>query len=174
LPSSARPPITAIKRPLLALAIVLGILGTVWAYERFQASVKQPVSAPAEHLAAAAYALDITLTFPAAADAFALNEPYSLLLTFRGETLLKETEPIDPGRPLQVKKIPNVVEGRNEFYLEVTPAENDEPRDHAVRLRILRDDVVVAEQTLWSPPGEPVQGLMTLTVPAAAKVDEHE
>jgi hypothetical protein len=174
LPSSALPPITALKRPLLALAIVLGILGTVWAYERFQASVKQPISAPAERLAADAYELDITLTFPAAADAFALNDPSSLLLTFRGKTLLKESEPIEPGRPLQVKKVPDVVEGRNEFYLEATPAESDEPRDHAVRLRILRDNVVVAEQTLWSPPGEPVQGLMTLTLPATAQVDEHE
>lgn len=174
MPSSARPPITAIKRPLLALAIVLGILGTVWAYEKFQASVKQPISAPAERLAADAYDLDITLTFPAAADAFALNDPHSLLLTFRGKTLLKVTAPVEPGRPLEVKKIPHVVEGRNEFYLEVTPAESDEPRDHAVRLRILRDDVVVAEQTLWSPPGEPVQGLVTLTVPATAKVEDHE
>lgn len=171
---SARPPITAIKRPLLALAIVLGILGTVWSYERFQASVQQPVSAPAERLAADPYRLDITLTFPAAADAFALSDPYSLLLSFRGKTLLKETEPIESGRPLLVKQIPGVVEGRNEFYLEVTPAESDEPREHAVRLRILRDNEVIAEQTLWSPPGEPVRGLTTLVVPTATKIDEHE
>jgi hypothetical protein len=88
--------------------------------------------------------------------------------------LLEETEPIEPGRPLRVAKIPEVVEGRNEFYLEAIPAENEVPREHAVRLRILQGQQVVAEQTLWSPPGEPVRGLMTLIVPAAPSTNERE
>ena len=172
--SPARIHVSLWKRPFLALAIATGILGTVWAYERFQASVRPAVALPAEQATSAIYDLEITLTFTAVADAFALDDAHSLLLSFRGQPLLKRAEPVEAGQPLEIQEIPGVVVGRNEFYLEVFPADESALREHAVRLRILQAGNVVAEQTLWSPAGEPVRGVIRLDVPANSSAELGE
>ena len=161
-------------RPLLALAIVIGILGSVAAYMKFQAAHQVVAEAPQEKAAKASYNLEVTLTFDAAADAFALQDATSLLVTFRGYAILKKTEPVIAGESLKVEDVAGIVEGRNEFFLQATPSDTGGASQHAARVRILQAENVVAEQTMWSPAGEPVQGLLTLEVPATSTEAAHE
>jgi hypothetical protein len=84
--------------------------------------------------------------------------------------------------------------GRNEFYIKATPAEPDRETDEfaldespssrpvsrAVRVRILRDGVPIGDQTLWSEPGQPVEGVAAVEVepapsdPTVDRQSEHD
>ena len=157
-------------RPLLAIGIAAAILGTVEAYMLFQASLPHPKLERIEQPAAGKFALDLTLTFAAQADNF---EPHSLQVLFAGQEVLSKTDPLPPGTPVVVD-LPTLVEGQNELFIQAGVGESDSKVARAVRARILRDGTPIAEQTLWSEPGEPVAGAMTIDVPQAAEDAPHD
>ncbi len=186
-------------RLVLAAVFSLAVLGTVKGYMLFLHSLP----AVASHRLSAASAarghfrVDVTLSFTARADAFSV-EPMSLALSLQGgQRLLELTEPIQAGRVVTIDPVEGITEGLNELFIEIgTAADEDvgaspEGADgfgagpvlaangaavaRAVRVRVLRDDVVIAEETVWSDPGEPVTGRIILDVPPAAGVDDaHE
>lgn len=162
-------------RPALALLLSVIILLGVHSYLRFADSLRRRVvSQPAVVAAAGEYTADITLTFPAEADSFALDST-SLLLKQQNEVLLKREGLVPAGEPLKIERLPNIVVGENEFYFSCVPQPGTEHQALAVRIRLFHDGVLVAERTFWSEPGLPPQGTITLTVPAAAahKHDDH-
>jgi hypothetical protein len=160
-------------RPILALLLVVAILGGVQAYMTFQASL--PAARPVQQIEAKAegvFTADVTLTFDAEPDVFSL-EPTSVLVLFRGTELLRKDATVKAGTPLLISDIPGMAEGRNEFYVKATPPEDETDQSRAVRVRVLRDGIPVAEHTLWSEPGTPVEGAVQIDVPRATQAEEH-
>jgi hypothetical protein len=161
-------------RPILAIVISAGILLGVHSYLRFAQSLRgKPAVAEADVAASGTYSADITLTFDAQADEFAL-EPVSLVFKRQQETLLKREELVPAGTPLVIENLPGIVEGENEFYFECVPKEDGRQIARAVRIRLFHDGVPVAEQTLWAEPGMVPHGAVVLKVersPHAPRAD---
>ena len=155
-------------RPLSAIAVVILILGGVQFYMSQRPTVVRQV-ADEEVQAGGDFSLDITLTFDAGPDAFALdvNDAPSLLVLFRGNELIRETELVSAGEVVTVEKIDNVVNGQNEFFVQATPADSDALLARALRIRILRDGQVISDSSLWSEPGETIQGTLLLELSLA-------
>lgn len=161
-------------RPLFAMLIPFVVFGSVRAYALFERSLPTPpvVSIVADE-AAGKFSIDLTLTFDAAVDDFAL-EPVSAVVQLLGKDLLRSKEPHSAGTPILLEDIDGVVEGTNTFFVKVAPAENDFASQRAVRLRVLRDGRPVVDQTLWSARGDVVEGIVEVLVPRHAASDPHE
>ena len=162
-------------RPLIALILSATILLGVHFYLRFAESLRSGRVVQLEETAATGiYSAEITLTFPAQADEFSL-EPTSLVLRQQGKELLRRDDLVPAGEPIVIPQIQGIIEGPNEFYFECVPRNEGEPVARAVRVRLLRDGVEVADETLWAPPGQVPRGRITLNVPATRKKanDDH-
>ena len=169
-------------RPLLAIAVIIGALGSVRAYVSFVNSATGREHQQFQETAAEGrFHLDLTLTFDARSDVFNLE---SVLLSLHGDTpLLKIEEDVPAGTVLVVDPVEGIVVGENEFYLKVATGEAEsggesafslpgdetsdeslpaEDRSRAVRVRVFQDDQLVAEKTLWSEPGQAVEGIIAV------------
>ncbi|MEQ8785296.1 MAG: hypothetical protein RIC55_03320 [Pirellulaceae bacterium] len=172
----------SIRRPLFAGGLVIGILGLVQLYMLFVASVPLASYDTSMRAAEGVFAVELTLTFDAGSDGFTLENESPVVVDFRGRNLMEGRGPFLMGEVITVSPVEGIVQSRdgqggvNSFAVDVTakPPERDAfaldapttstQLAHAVRLRILRDGQPVAEETLWSEPGQPVQGVVTLTV----------
>ncbi len=170
-------------RPILAAVISFAILGGLWVYTQVRPLTVAPLPAAIpEATAAARYAMDVTMTFSAEPDPFALTvdadqRPAALLVRFNGQELLRVTERLSAGDPITVDPLPGAVVGRNELFLEAAPPIKQGNRAHAVRIRILRDGVPFAEETFWSEPGTRLSASFPFTItdpPAATTPKDHE
>jgi hypothetical protein len=124
------------------------------------------VIAAFEPTAAGIFTVEVTLTFAAGPDPFALDldDAPALVVSFRGRDLLRRTEEIPAGQPIRIESVEGLVAGANEFYVAATPTAQDAAVARAIRVRILRDGATVAEQSLWSAPGESVNGIVVVDV----------
>ena len=168
-------------RPLLAIVITAVFLGGLYIYMRTRVYTV-PASGILEYIAAEDYALDLTLTFRADRDPFAFdpdNQP-TVLVRFRGEDILRRTEAVEPGTPLRLDVINNIVagdddhSGTNEFHFEIMDGGKFSVA-RAVRLRIFRDGDLVTDATRWFEPGEVISGTVALIVlrPATSSTHKH-
>jgi hypothetical protein len=162
-------------RPLLTVVIAVLVFGSVKGYMLFQDSLpKPPVIQTFARQAEGSFSVEIVLTFDAAADAFSL-EPTSALVQFHGEDLLRSQEPLPAGAPIVIEDVANVVAGKNSFYVKISAADDSFNSQHAVRLRVMRDGQPLAEHTIWSRPGEPVEGVIDVDVLGQQQTsDPHE
>jgi hypothetical protein len=166
-------------RPLLALALTLGIFAAVGGYLRFAEHTQRRAPASQEHeaaVAAGAFDVEITLTFDAGADAaFSLDptQATALRVEFRGRELLRREQPVAAGTPLHLEKVKGITPGANEFFIEAQPANQSLGVAHAVRVRVLRDSNPIADQTLWSDPGLPVRGAVSVEIPRDEAEHSH-
>lgn len=121
-----------------------------------------PQEAPARQLAPGEeLSLEITTTFSPQADPFALegDEGGGAPLVVRNAAReLFRGEGMEPGIPFRVHPIPGLSEGLNEIFLRAKPPLAESEKNHAVRVRILRDGEVVADQTLWGTGGAGIAG----------------
>ena len=158
-------------RPLVAILIAVFVIGGVHTFLKATGNydVKSTTAVDVGQLAArGTFAVDITLTFDAEADSFFADEPTSLLVRLGQTELLARADFVPAGTPLLIDPVPNIVQGRNEFYIQVIPRSEAEARSHAVRVRVLRDGQTIADETLWAEPGDPVTGRIVIDVPARA------
>ncbi|HTN76110.1 MAG TPA: hypothetical protein VL096_12715 [Pirellulaceae bacterium] len=152
-------------RPLIALTLAVLILSGVYSYLRFAETLRGR-HAVAEQTSPATghFSADITLTFAAEADAFAIDAT-SLIFKQQQRILLVKTGLVPAGEPLVIDPLPDVIAGDNAFYFECIPRATAEPLARAVRVRIFRDGELAAEQTLWSEPGQVPRGEIHLNLP---------
>ena len=154
-------------RPLLVLIIAIVILGGVQAFLSSGADgpVTRP-SAPTIEPSAKTYDIELILTFNAGADAFSVEDSGdapSLLVQLNGQKLLQRTDAIDLAEsPLLLRDVTAVAVGRNELFVQASPATSGVPA--ALRVRILTGLDVLAETTLWAPSGGTLQGTLELEV----------
>ena len=161
-------------RPLFALFIPLMVFGSVRAYTLFERSLPAPVViAISPQQAEGQFTLDLTLTFDAAPDEFDL-EPSSAVVQLQGRDIFRSKEPHQAATPIRLKNVEGVVEGINTFFVKVAPAKSDFTSQRAIRLRVLRDGEPVADHTLWSTPGEVVQGTVEVLVPKHRVSEPHK
>ena len=145
----------------------------------------KPVKGWARKEAKGRYFLEITPTFSAEKDPFALqldenDASNALLLMLGGKVILKVDDTLDAGEKIRIDPVPGLKVGINEFYLEANPAEEVVSLSHAIRVRVLHiregDLVETAEvmvdTTLWSEPGARVAETFELTL--KAKKDKKE
>ena len=182
-------------RPVLAIVVIAVALGSVKAYTSFVGSATGREHEQFQETAAEGrFHLELTLSFDARGDAF---NPESVLLKLHGDrVLLQVEEPVSAGTVLDVDPVEGIVVGSNEFYLKVATGENDTDADafslstedvasestvaggadksRAVRIRVFQDDQPIAEKTIWSEPGQAVDGTVTIEILSAARpAGEH-
>ncbi|MEZ4528756.1 MAG: hypothetical protein R2941_22810 [Desulfobacterales bacterium] len=110
--------------------------------------------------------LEITPAFAPEPDPFALQpEPGvprpALLVRMGNREILRVTEPMEPGIPLKINLPADPVPGKKEIWLEASPPLEAYRKTHALRIRVLENDAVTAEQTFWSEPGANVSGVLS-------------
>lgn len=133
-----------------------------------------PIQAPARQVVTRQdFTLEITPTFSPEPDPFALQDPTTTaapLVVRTAERELFRAARLEPGVPVRVHPVNGLVEGRNELYLQAQPPLSEADRDHAVRVRLLRNGQVVVDQTLWGQSGANVAGTIPFTL---SKVPEE-
>jgi hypothetical protein len=146
-------------RPLVVATLALAIFGALAAYERFVDTLPERTHASEEASAARGkFSVELTLSFDAAKDDFALENEPAVVVRMAGRDLIRADEPLTSGTPLRADDVAGIVQGNNAFFFRAVPAQDFMSRPCAARLRIFRDDDVIGENTLWSPPGGVVEG----------------
>ena len=165
---------------LFAAAIIsVGLLGGLSAYMHVKAQWRTAAPAYEPPAAAGIYSLEVTPSFSTEHNPFALDigdgsnaDTASLSVSLGERILLSKSGPIAAGEIVRVEAIDGIVVGKNELLVKVSVPLNKLSRSHAVRIRILRDGIQVADTTLWSEPRQPVSGVVTLEVAAAEEIEE--
>jgi hypothetical protein len=152
-------------RPLLVLVLALAIFGALAAYERFVATLPEQSAAIEEPPAAAGkFSVELTLSFDAAKDEFALSDEPAVVVRIAGRDLIRSEQPVAAGQRLRVDEVTGIIAGSNAFFVSAIPSADFIGRPCAARLRILRDEAVIGENTLWSQPGDLVAGEVMVDV----------
>jgi hypothetical protein len=124
------------------------------------------------------YTLVVTTTFTAQPDPFALTAggqvPAVLQIRMGSRLLLQKREGILPGRPMRVTLDQGLVRGTNELFIEASPPLDAADRAQAVRLQLLRDQLMVAQETFWAEPGETISTPFRFVIEERAKDTEHD
>lgn len=135
--------------------------------------------APAEVLAgkqetAAQYRLEVTTSFAAEPDPFALqtgtSPPPALLLRMGSEEILRISRRIKAGIPITVSPLRGILPGDNEIWFAAYPPLENASGTRALRIRIQENARTLADRTFWSEPGGKVSGTIRFT---AVREEEH-
>lgn len=152
-------------RPLLVAILAAVIFGVLAGYERFVDTLPlRDESAPKERLASGKFTVEVTLSFDAAKDDFALDNDPAVVVRMAGQDLIRADQPLTSGEPLRAENVAGIVQGKNAFFLRAVPAQDFMSRPCAARLRVLRDDAILGESTLWSAAGNVVEGELVVEV----------
>jgi hypothetical protein len=164
-------------RPLLAVICVVGIIGGVEGYLIARDSWKVARPVHRDEAAPGVFAVDVTLAFDwtGEPDPFALDATTAAPLAVRlgSQTVVEQRSPVKAGEPVVVRPAAGLVVGRNELYLRVVPGSDSIGRPQAARLRVFRDETVIAETTFWSESGKPIEGRLAFELSSAPHADEH-
>lgn len=171
------------KRPLLVLVMAVLVWGSLASFLKFRASLPTPEIVENVRVdAQSVYSISITLTFDAQGDAFS---PLALRVSLDGveEPLYESNTTIAAGVPILISPVAGIKVGVNELLVEVGSgsgfaAASQQQTANAIRVQVLANEEVIIEQTLWSEPGNTINGLIVLDVPenaaASASPTEHE
>ncbi len=164
----------------LVAAVWLLFVGGVWFYMHTRDALRTqetfheiaPVSADAR------YDVELTLTFDAQPDPFALvsddsEAPPVVTVRLNDRNVAEMREGLPPGTPWVQTNIDGVVVGANELYIEAIPPVEQTDVRHAVRLRILQDNEVLADRTFWSDGGANVTGVLGFEIAAGESEAHH-
>ena len=164
---------------LFAAAIIsICLLGGLSVYIHLKAQWRPAAPSYEPPPAAGVYALEITPSFSPERDPFAQDvddtqdAPAILRVSLGGRVLVAEGGAIEAGKVIRVDAVEGIQVGKNHFLLVAAVPDDKLTGSHAVRIRILRDGVQVADQTVWSEPGHPVSGEVTLVVAPFDEVEE--
>jgi hypothetical protein len=156
-------------RPVFALLVAVIILGGLQLYMTIRPQPSGRMAAQDELAARGRFSVEITLTFDAGPDAFSLDvsDAPAVLVQLRGVDLLRRQEEVLAGDQVVIDDVSGLVEGKNEFFVQATPSEVAHVA-RAVRVRVLRDGIPLADETLWAEPSEIVRGAVVVEVPTWA------
>lgn len=171
-------------RPLLALVLSVVIVGTVFVYLVFVNNlpphqVKQVVDEPAS----GHFRLELTLTRDAEPDAFEATSLVVSLPQQGDRELFRREEAISCAEPIVIDFLTGFLVGENELFIQVGVGDVDFAsagarevvlQPAAVRVQLFRDRLLLAEETLWASPGEPIQGKVLIDVPSLKAEDKNK
>ena len=112
-------------RPALAVLIWVILIGGLSAYMHYREG-SQPLVAYRFHEAEGVYSLEVVATFAMEPDPFALavgdSQPAALLIRLNGKEVVRQTDRLEPGLPLQVPRVAGMVEGRERILPRSQPS----------------------------------------------------
>ena len=159
----------------------IACVGSVALYMQVRDKVRLTTSVPTEQTpesAARQYDRELTPTFAAEADPFALvtsdapAEP-AIAVQLNGAQIAALTDGVAPGEPWRKDNITGVVEGANEIIIAATPPIGGLQSRHALRARVLSQGQTIADQTFWTEGGEKI--IATLRFDATPTTgDDHD
>ena len=127
---------------------------------------QEPAHAYKQEALAAEVTVQLTFAFAAQPDPFALtavkSPPTSVRVSLNGQDILRRNEPVKEGEPIQINDVKGFVKGTNELLVEAFPALDQASQSQALRVWVKRGAETVADQTLWSEPGQPLSATMTI------------
>jgi hypothetical protein len=158
-------------RPFIAIAIWIALVGGLGLYMSTR-PVPEELPAYERSQAEGAFSLEITTSFTAAPDPFALRteeapEATSLIIQLNGKEVFRSTGRLDAGRTIEMKPLRGLVIGENEFYIEANPTLEQAMHAHALRIRLLRGAETLAERTFWSGEGVRLATVFSVTIQAS-------
>ncbi len=170
-------------RPVLAVLIAASILLFVWQYAEFTDRIRPAPVRIVEDAAAGQFDVRVVCTFDCAGNDF--GSP-ALRVRFRDRVLMERQESVAAGEVITVRNVPDVKQGFNDFLVQATPLETagaatgafslEAPAPgsrgetaiaRAVRVEILQDGFVVADELLWSGSSGPFGELVRIQVGGA-------
>lgn len=158
------------KRPILVLLIAIFVFGGLSAYASFLKSLPKNEHQVAELPSSTdSYVVEVTLSFVAERDVFALNEAFSLELRMAGQPLLKRSDKLEAGKTIEVKDISGVVAGNNAIFVRAVPSEKFISQACAARVIVLHNGHSIEDRTIWSSPGDVVAGEVIFVAPSVAE-----
>lgn len=165
-------------RILLVILIWILMVGGLALYIRARGVPLPGATAPASQATAGHVTLEITPTFTAEPDPFALQTgttepPAALILRMNGRELSRITDKIESGKALRIEPKDAAVTGTNELFLEASPPSEQSEQSHALRVRVYRDGLLLADQTLWSEPGGKVLGSVSFAGQSTPTQEHH-
>lgn len=141
------------------------LVGGTWLYlnaQEARAREAAPIARPAP-LTSGDYRLELTPTFAAAPDPFALrleagSAPPALTVRLNGVEVLRRDSELAAGEALHLDPLAPLLSGENELFIEASPTGEAALQAHALRVRVYRGTSLVTERTLWSEPGANLSG----------------
>lgn len=166
-------------RFLLCIVIWIIFVGGLWVYtwQRDARLPDSPLAAPPVETVQGNYRLEITPTFSAETDPFALQadtpKTDSIELRLNGQLLQQPDEAIIRGKILKILNIPVMLTGYNEIFVSASPPISETDLDHGIRVRLLDGETIIVDDTIWAGSGARVSGSVGFQM--SMKVDdEHE
>lgn len=156
------------------------IIGGISLYMDFQGDRTAPVTPADVHRSDAdAFSIDVTLTFNPRRDPFALDDPdgpgdTGLTVRMNGRTIPIQADEMTPGVPLRVGPLTAEAKTVSELYIETGPPMDQPGRHDAARVRVLRDDRILAEKTIWATSGQTITGTLQFSLTPPEAKDGHE
>jgi len=157
-------------RFILVALIWLVVIGGLSFYinQRDARIIPQAQAKAAVAVSAADYLLEVTPTFGVESDPFSLMDegqaPATLLVRLGGQNIYRGDQPLARGETLRIEPVSGLVEGSNELFFEASPPFAEAHLSHALRVRLLRADVVQLDQTLWADAGGKVSGTVVFAL----------
>ena len=160
-------------RLVLVLILWAAIIGGVTLYmEHRGGRAVSAVSLSAPELADRHFILEVTATFDAEPDPFALRTDGSAgagIVVRRGGEEILRSDTLRAGEPVTVP-VEGLRAGVNEFVFEAAPPSGEVGRAAGLRLRLLEGLSVVADRTYWAEGGAVVAGTFRPELAASGAV----
>ena len=147
-------------RVLLAVGVSVAILGGLALFMTVRPTPLPTVDPSTADWVTGQTSIEVTLTFDAGPDPFALEatDAPSLLVLHHGRELLRRTDRVARGEVISITDLTQLPAGPNRFLVRAIPQESDSTMSHGLRLRVIHNDQTVADQTVWSDAGPIVEG----------------
>ena len=163
-------------RFLLCLVIWVVFVGGLYAYteQRDRGLVTETAVAAVEEKDAVRISIELTPTFSVEDDPFALQTqepkaPFDLRLN--GVAVDIADLPITRGQTLFIRDLEVALSDHNEIFIKASPPVAESHLNHGIRLRLLNQDQVLADQTIWSSGGGLVSGTVPFKPPVTQEID---
>ncbi len=154
-------------RFLLVLVLWFVFVGGLKTYTwQRDAATRQVVASPIHtELLSGNWALELTPTFSAEDDPFALQtdetENTPIAVSLNATPVELGALAIARGDTLRIDNLGELHPGHNEIYIKASPPLNESGLNHGIRVRMLEGEAVLADETIWSNRGSLVSGSVT-------------
>ena len=156
-------------RFFLVFIIWVVIVGGLWGYiaNRDARRLEAAPVAIADLSIEGEFAIELTPTFSTEEDPFALtttktNAP-PLELKLNGTQLSLPTQEILRGETIRLETISGMLAGHNEIYVNASPPFSESTLEHGIRIRVLENEVSIADETIWAGQGALVSGTISFS-----------
>lgn len=170
-------------RPFITCLLVIGLLAGVYCYTNFANSVRPDAIEYKATYAVGNYSIRLSRTFDCTANTdFGFDT--ALAVVFKDQKVLHRSDKVDRNESVSVV-LPDVEVGRNAVFVEANlpssfsldfddPGQFESP-SHAMKVEILKDKSVIAEETFWIAPGlDNVSGTIAFPVDSIDSQDTEK